>query len=299
MQLDLFCDNRRNILLNDAGELLRALRLEQALAIYNELIAESPDDLELLALQQQVASWRDRLSHFYAAPVETGGLHCLWLSLTAETPPPLSAALRELLIEKLTGFPSPELIYLPPRFHLGIILLADGQTDEAVNWLTRALRGGIRERARFEIWRGKALARMGDIQRAKEAYLIAILEEPHKVDPELLQSPLLHELFVSLECEDHELSEKELPAWLPVWAWIQGEWDLRLNDITCLTDFCSVLEEAERSGCLPPPRLWFEYLRYAEYLRTIARNDRERVRIRRLMRQRSGFMFDRYMEKIR
>jgi hypothetical protein len=33
MQLNLFCDNRRTIRLNDAGELLRALRLEEALAL--------------------------------------------------------------------------------------------------------------------------------------------------------------------------------------------------------------------------------------------------------------------------
>lgn len=299
MQLDLFCDSRRNILLNDAGELLRALRLEQALAIYTELIAEAPDDLELLALQQQVVSWRDRLSHFYAAPVETEGLHCLWLSLTAETPPPLAVALRELLIEELTGFPSPELIYLPPRFHLGVILLADGQVDEAVNWFTRAIRSGINERARFEVWRGKALERLNDTRSAKEAFLLAFLEDPHEVDPDLLQSPLLHDLYLSLECEDHEFSEAALTAWLPVWGWIQGEWDLRPHNITTSAAICTRLEEAEQSGTMSPPRLWFEYLRYAEYLRTIARNDRELVRVRRLMRQRSGFMFDRYLEKIR
>jgi tetratricopeptide (TPR) repeat protein len=301
MQLDLFCDNRRNILLNDAGELLRVLQLEQAMTIYSELIAEAPDDVELLAMQQQVVSWQDRLSCFYAAPVEIAGLHCLWQYLTPDTPPPLASALRGLLIEKLTELPSPELIYLPPRFHLGVILLADGQAEEAEHWFTRAIREGINERARFEVWRGKTLELLDDTQRAKEAFLLAFLEEPHDVDPELLQSPLIHELFASLEGEDHELSEAALTAWLPVWGWIQGEWALRLHDITPSTStvFCSRLEEAERTGSLPPPRLWFEYLRYAEYLRTIARNDRELVRVRRLMRQRSEFMFDRYMEKIR
>jgi len=38
MQLDLFCDNRRTIRLNDAGELLSALRLEEALAANGELL---------------------------------------------------------------------------------------------------------------------------------------------------------------------------------------------------------------------------------------------------------------------
>ncbi|MBE0502847.1 MAG: hypothetical protein IBX46_01850 [Desulfuromonadales bacterium] len=298
MQLDFFSDNRRNILLNDAGEWLRHLRLEKALTIYAELISEAPDDAELLALQQQVVSWQDRLARFCAASIETAGLHHLWQSIMPETPPPLAAAVRELLIKKLLELPSPELIYLPPRFHLGVILLADGQVEAAEDWFARALHKGISERVRFEVWRGKALERLNDIQSAKKAYLLAFLEKPHEVDADLLQSPLLYELFHSLECEDHELNEAELPAWLPVWGWIQGEWQLTPHDITTATNLFAQLEEAEQSGILSPPRLWFEYLRYAEYLRTVARNDRELVRVRRLMRQRSKFMFDRYMEKI-
>lgn len=299
MQLDFFSDNRRNILLNDADEWLRHLRLEKALTIYAELRSEAPDDVELLALQQQVVSWQDRLSRFCAAPIETTGLHHLWQSLTSETPPPLAAAVRELLIKKLQEFPSPELIYLPPRFHLGVILLADGQVEAAEDCFARALHKGISERARFKVWHGKALERLDDIPSAKEAYLLAFLEGPHEIDADLLQSPLLHELFHSLECEDHEFSEEELPAWLPVWGWIQGEWELQPYDITTAATLFARLEEAEQSGSMSPPRLWFEYLRYAEYLRTVARNDRELVRVRRLMRQRSKFMFDRYMEKIR
>jgi hypothetical protein len=40
-------------------------------------------------------------------------------------------------------------------------------------------------------------------------------------------------------------------------------------------------------------------LRYAEYLRTLFRDDRELVRVRRRMRQVNKFMFERYMEKMR
>jgi hypothetical protein len=47
------------------------------------------------------------------------------------------------------------------------------------------------------------------------------------------------------------------------------------------------------------PRLWFEYLRYGEYLRTVFRNDSELVRVRRRMRDMNSFMFDWYMEKVR
>jgi hypothetical protein len=36
MQLDLFCDNRRTIRLNETDELLRCLLLDEALAVYGE-----------------------------------------------------------------------------------------------------------------------------------------------------------------------------------------------------------------------------------------------------------------------
>jgi hypothetical protein len=42
-----------------------------------------------------------------------------------------------------------------------------------------------------------------------------------------------------------------------------------------------------------------DYLRYAECLRTLFRDDRELVRVRRRMRELSGFMFDGYMKQIR
>ena len=130
MQLDLFCDNRHTIRLNDADELLRALRLEESLAVYDELLADAPGDLELLTLQ---------------------GVFGL--------------SLKEQMADRAS--------------------------------------------------------------------------------------------------------------------------------------FVEALETAHRSGSLPAPRLWFGDLRYAEYLRAVARNDRELVRIRRRMRQLCGFMFERYMEKMR
>jgi hypothetical protein len=50
---------------------------------------------------------------------------------------------------------------------------------------------------------------------------------------------------------------------------------------------------------MPVARLWFDDLRYVEYLRTAFRDDRELLRIRRRMQQSSRFMFERYMEKLR
>jgi tetratricopeptide (TPR) repeat protein len=300
MQLDLFCDNRRTIRLNDADELLRALRLEEALAVYDELLADAPEDPELLALRGQVLAWRVRLAAFTAAPAGAARLHDLWPELTPQTPLPLAAALRALLVEELLRLPSPELIYIPPRFHIGTILLAAGKFSEAEYWFARALGGGIGVRGRFLAWRGDALARLGDRERARDAYLAAFLEGPHEVDLPALQSPQIHDLLFSLEGEADEVGEMDHPAWLPVWGWLQGEFRLPMNEITADREtFGSALQEAEQTGSLAPPRLWFDYLRYAECLRTLFRDDRELVRVRRRMRELSGFMFDGYMKKIR
>ena len=300
MQLDLFCDNRRTIRLNNADELLRDLRLEEALAVYEELLADAPDDAELLALQGLVAAWRERLSLFQAAPAGTERLHALWRKLTPDMPSPLAAALRALLVDELRQLPSPELIYIPPRFHIGTVLMTDGRFAEAERWFSRALGAGISERGCFLAWRGDALARLGDQERARDAYLAAFLEDPHEVDLASLQSPLIHDLLGSLESEDHDFGEEELPAWLPVWGWLQGAFGLPLNEPAVdRAAFVDALEAAHSTRSLPTARLWFDDLRYAEYLRTQFRDDRELVRVRRRMRQLCGFMFERYMERMR
>jgi tetratricopeptide (TPR) repeat protein len=300
MQLDLFCDNRRTIRLNDADEMLRVLRLEEVLAVYGELLADNPEDTELLAKQGLVAAWRENLALFYAAPAGIERLHDLWLSLTPEIPPTLATALRALLVDELRQLPSPELIYIPPRFHIGTLLLADGRFAEAEHWFDRALGAGISERGCFLAWRGDALARLGDQERARDAYLAAFLEDPQAVDLASLHSQLIHDLLGSLESEDHDLGEADLPAWLPVWGWLRGAFGLPLNEPAAdRAAFVAALEAAHSSRSLPAARLWFDDLCYAEYLRTAFRDDQELVRVRRRMRLLSGFMFGRYMEKIR
>ncbi|MGK2944740.1 MAG: tetratricopeptide repeat protein [Desulfuromonadales bacterium] len=300
MQLDLFSDNRRTIRLNDADGLLRALRLEEAIAVYDELLADAPEDAELLSLRGLVALWRKNLTLFHAAPVGSARLHHLWRELTPEMPPALATALRRLLIDELGLLPIPELIYLPPRFHIGTLLLAAGRFAEAEHWLARALDAGIGERGRFLAWRGDALTKLGDPDQAKGAYIAAFLEGPHEVDLVSLQSPLIHDLLGSLESEDQDFGAEDLPAWLPVWGWLQGAFGLPLNEPAAgRTAFVAALEAAHSSRSLPTPRLWFDDLRYAEYLRTVFRDDRELVRVRRRMRQLCGFMFERYMERMR
>lgn len=48
LQLDLFCDNRRTIRLNDAENLLQNHYLDEALGVYAEPLLDTPDDTEYL-----------------------------------------------------------------------------------------------------------------------------------------------------------------------------------------------------------------------------------------------------------
>jgi tetratricopeptide (TPR) repeat protein len=301
MQLDLFSDNRHTILMNEAGEMLEALDLEKALAIYADLLKDAPGDRTILQLQSSAREWRDNLSVFHGLPVGSGPLHDLWLKLTDDTPPPLAAGVLRLVIGGLKKLHGPELIYIHPRFHIGTLLLAQERYAEAETWLARALDGGIDERARFLGWRGDALMSLGDTGKARECWLAAFLEGPRSVDLPSLNSRLIHNLLISLESErGDEIDEDEMVCWLPVWGWLQGEFVLSMEEVAADHGaFAASLEKSVGSRGMTAPRLWFEYLRYAEYLRTVFRNDRELVRARRRMRDMNGFMFDRYMEKVR
>jgi len=301
MQLDLFSDNRHTILVNEAGELLLALDLDKALAIYTGLLNDNPGDRTILQLQSAAAEWRDNLSAFHGHPVGSGSLHDLWLKLTDDTPPPLATGVLRLVIEGLKKLPGPELIYIPTRFHIGTLLMAQEKYAEAESWLAMAIDGGIHERARFLGWRGDALMSLGETGKAKESWLAAFLEGPRSVDIPSLKNRLIHNLLSSLEIEGgDEMEEDEMVCWLPVWGWLQGEFILNMDEVAADHGaFAASLEKNVGSRDLTLPLVWFEYLRYGEYLRTIFRSDRELVRVRRRMRELSGFMFDRYMEKIR
>ncbi|HEX2767851.1 MAG TPA: hypothetical protein VHN12_01080 [Geobacteraceae bacterium] len=77
MQLDLFSDNRRTIRMNDAGEMLHALDLETALAVYADLLNYATGDRTIQQLQSTVRQWRDTLTRFHACPVGSSRLHDL------------------------------------------------------------------------------------------------------------------------------------------------------------------------------------------------------------------------------
>ena len=74
---------------------------------------------------------------------------------------------------------------------------------------------------------------------------------------------------------------------------------LDLKDIAAdRAAFAASLRQADDGGKLSPPRLWYEYLRFAEYLRTCPRDNRELVPVRRRMKRLNGDMFARYMGRI-
>jgi len=301
MQLDLFSDNRHTILMNEAGEALRVLDLDKALAIYADLLNDAPGDRTILRSQSTAREWRDNLSVFHGLPLGRGPLHDLWLKLADDTPPPLADGVLQVVLAGLKKLPGPELIYIPPRFHIGTLLMAQERYAEAESWLARALDSGIHERALFLGWQGDAQMLLGETGKAKESWLAAFLEGPRSVDLPSLKNRLIHALLTSLEIEgSDEVEEDEMICWLPVWGWLQGEFVLNMDEVAADHGaFVASLDNSASSRDMKTPRLWFEYLRYGEYLRTVFRNDRELVRVRRRMRDMNGFIFDRYMEKIR
>lgn len=112
VQLDLFSDNRHTILMNETGEMLRALDLDKALAIYADLLNDAPEDGTILQLQSTAREWRGNLSAFHDHPVGSGPLHDLWLKLADDMPSSLAAGVLQLVIDGLKKLPGPELIYI-------------------------------------------------------------------------------------------------------------------------------------------------------------------------------------------
>ncbi|MCM2359998.1 MAG: hypothetical protein NDI77_17735 [Geobacteraceae bacterium] len=299
MQLDLFIDNRRTILLNDAAGLLRALELEKACAIYDGLLADAPEDGEIHGLKAEVGKWRERLPRFSGGGPE--GLHEIHCRLGEGTPQALRDGILAFLGKQLQAAPAPELVYIPPRFHLGCVLREAGRHAEAERWFAAALRSGITQRGRFLAWRGDALTLCGKNVAAMECYQTAFLEDPDSVDIDTLANRDIRALLLTLglECFDEEADDREALPWLPFWGWLYGAFPLDLNEVAAdRAAFAASLQQADDGEKLPPARLWYEYLRFAEYLRTCLRDDRELVRVRRRMKRLNGEMFARYMERI-
>lgn len=299
MQLDLFIDNRRTILLNDAAGLLRTLNLEKVSAIYDDLLADEPEDLEICRLKVEAERWQERLFRFGEAGAQ--GLYEIHSHLAKEMSLALRNGILAFLSEKLLALPTPELIFMPPDFHLGYVLREAGRYVEAEYWFAVALRSGIAPRGRFLAWRGDALTMCSKDAVAMECYQAAFLDDPDSVNIDNFSNRTIHTLLLTLsnECFEEETDDRETLPWLPFWGWLHGSFPLDLNGIALDRDgFEASLQQADDGGTQPLARLWYEYLRFAEFLRTCLRDDREMVRVRRRMKQLNGIMFDRYMERV-
>lgn len=298
IQLDLFLDSPRVIRKGKAKEMLETLDVSGALTVYDDLLRELPGDVELIALRQGVQPWIKRLQKFHAAPEGVGRLHELWLFLTADVPPAVISGVRRLLIAGLERLPSPELVYVPPDFHIGVLFLQEGRYAEAQHWFSSALSGGMTARARFLVWLGTAQEALGGWKEGRNSYRDAFLEDPKAIDPETLGNVKLEDLYASLEAEcGDELDLEEVAAWIPVWGWLQNAFILprqKLSFGECL----ATLERIEKSGSMSPPRFWFECLHWAEHLRTALWNHPDMVPVRRKMQRLNAPMFQRYLKKI-
>ncbi len=297
MQLDLFLDNRRIILGNLADEHLRNLELDEAAGLYDRILAEWPDDATVVSARRNLESWRNRLQRFHSSPSGAERIYALFRNLNEYAPASLKAGLRSFIIEQLKLEPSPELIFIFPRFHVGCLLMETGRTVEAETWFASALDSGIPEQGRFFAYRGDALFVKGETDAARECYRDALLLAPLEVDFDHLLDPTVREM--PIEMEEEGLSGEDAIRWIPVWGWLLGVFTLGANAVDGIPAVggsgWGIQESSENSS----PSLWFEFLRYAERLRTVQRDDAELVRIRRRMRELNSFMFGRYMEKIR
>jgi tetratricopeptide (TPR) repeat protein len=298
MQLDLFLDNRRTILVNAANEHLRNLELEQATALYDRILTEAPDDSAIISAKQAVEAWRRRVELFHSSSPGIDRICVLYQNLSEPASTFLVSGLRSLIMEHLEREDSPELIFIPPRFHLGCLLMEIGKTDEAETWFLLALDSGIPERGRFLAYLADALVMKGEADAARECYLAAFLEDPHGIDRDYLRDQDVREMIV--EIEDEGVAGEEAFCWVPVWGWLNGIFALETSVGDGKRKFDSELLTMDASpGEKSVPRLWFELLRRAEHLRTRFRDDDELIRVRRKMKELNPDLFTRYMDNIR
>lgn len=298
MQLSLFEDNRTAILLNIAEEYLRSGDLPEALAVYDELLSDTPGDRTVIALREQVDSWLRPLSAIAADPADLTLLQTAWERLDSISVPALHAMVLELLIEALDTLPDPALIFTPPDFHLGQMLLRARRFREAADAFQTALANPRIPKGMLLAWRSDALTLAGEDARALTCCLAALLEDPASVDLASLRNRTVRELAASLD-EALEEPIEDRAAWLPVWGWLHDVFPLPPAGIgkpSTAAEFQSLLANADGKVA----GIWYEMLGYAERVRT-ARTPagfQEVAAIRRLMKQSNGFFFACYLQKI-
>ncbi|HIJ94740.1 MAG TPA: hypothetical protein HPP94_03170 [Desulfuromonadales bacterium] len=301
MQLDLFEDNRSGILINIANECILAGDLGQAISVYEQILSDSADDKSAAALLTLVAEWRDLLAGIEMSAADLEQLLIIWNRLQKLSHPALRTVVLDVLIDAIRNLPDPEQIFIAPRFHLGQLLMAAGRYHEAADSLCNALTNRERERGKFLAWRGDALTLAGNTNEGLRCYCKAFYEDPTTVDLDFMKSRKIVELLSSLHFDAmDEIGVAEETAWLPVWGWLQGVFVLPLQSasesvFTTAAEFENLIA-AENCSLA---HIWFDMLVSAERLPGTPSEKQELPAIRRLMKKTHGFMFDRYLEKIR
>lgn len=182
MQLNLFDDNRPGILLNMADEFIRSRVLIQAVSVYEQLLIDYPDDKSVATLLKLVVEWRELLSGINISSEVLEYLHSIWLRLDSISRPALRSTVLGILIDTMRTLPNPEQIFIPPRFHLGQILMEADRYVEAAMCFLAKLSNTDCDRGRFLAWRGDALTLASNGDAALRSYLAAFLDDPFSVD---------------------------------------------------------------------------------------------------------------------
>lgn len=295
MQLDLFTDNRANILLNIADEYLLAQNFAKALSTCGQVRDEFPGNRQAAQLCVAIETWQTQLAGAEALPCQPDPLNTMFISLGSVSHPALRTAIVESLVTLLQKMPEADYIFIPPRFHLGHLLLECGRYVEAGRSFRSALSSSRLERGRFLAWHADAVTVAGNAEDAVNLYLQAFLEDPATVDIGFVKHPAVRRVHQHCAENADGIEADGAVAWLPVWGWLQGLFPLPLQHPPVFDDLESRIDNEES----PVPRLWYELLTLAERLRTLVRDDRQMAAVRRLMKRLNEEMFEWYMLKIR
>lgn len=295
MQLDLFADNRTNILLNIADEYLLAQNFAKALSTCGQVRDEYPDSRQAPLLYIAIEAWHAQLAGVASSSCEPGQLNAMYVNLGSVSHPPLRAAITESLLTLLQALPDADSIFIPPRFHCGHLLLERGRAVEAARSFRNALAAPHLDRGRFLAWAADATTVAGNAEDAVSLYLQAFLEDPATVEVQSIKHPAIEKLYQHCSQNADGIDDGGEVAWLPVWGWLQGLFSLPLQHPP-VSDELEARVDGEQS---PVPQLWFELLTLAEYLRSVARDDRQMTAVRRMMKRLNEDMFECYMQKIR
>jgi tetratricopeptide (TPR) repeat protein len=295
MQLDLFEDNRANILLNIADEYLREGEFAKALSTCEQVREEYPENRQAVKLCELIQMWRSIISGLNPSSCTPQQLEETLTTLESVIHPPLRTAVMEILVEYLRTVPESDYIFLPPHFHLGHLLLRLGRFAEAATSFRSALSSPDLERGRFLAWSADAMTLGGNGEDATSMYLQAFLDDPLTVDIASVKHPAILNLYQHCCHNADSIEDDNIVAWLPVWGWLQGLFPLPLHHPPLFDE----LEVQLADKAAPTPRLWYSALTLAEYLRTIHINNVQMPAVRRLMKRLNEDMFECYMQKIR